>query len=583
MCGIAGLMSLDQSMPRKKILNNLVSKLRHRGPDGFGMHLSRDTGMIHRRLAVIDLKTGQQPLSSKGLSLVANAEIYNYLELSEIFKKEKFKTKSDCECILHLYNTYGLNFTKFLRGMYALAIHDLEKNLLVLARDPFGIKPLYYLESSEYFSFSSEPRALIDSGLTIPKINSKKRDELLQLQFTTGRETIFSGIKRVLPGETLVISRGKIIKRKRTASLPRKKTTNSNEGSILRKLGGVLEESVNIHQRSDVPFGMFFSGGIDSSVLLFLMSKITQKSVRAYTIGFSETSVHDETKHASYLAKILGARHTKVNFTKRDFWTLLPEVASFVDDPVADYAIVPTYKLAKIARRDVKVILSGEGGDELFAGYGRYRTSLSSRLFGKKVFYSKGILDDLNVLKNPSTDWRKKISSDEKRFSLFYRSKLQVLQSVDCQDWLAHDLLIKLDRCLMSHGLEGRTPFLDRDVANFIFPISDKMKIRGRVGKWILRKWLEKYLPESKPFSRKRGFSVPVREWIKEEGKRLALLVSRQSGIREICHEKDIIRLFNRSGKREGFASWCLLFYALWHQIHICGVDPKKDVFATLS
>ena len=371
MCGIAGLMSLDQSMPRKKILNNLISKLRHRGPDGFGMHLSRDTGMIHRRLAVIDLKTGQQPLSSKGLSLVANAEIYNYLELSEIFKKEKFKTKSDCECILHLYNTYGLNFTKFLRGMYALAIHDLEKNLLVLARDPFGIKPLYYLESSEYFSFSSEPRALIDSGLTIPKINSKKRDELLQLQFTTGRETIFSGIKRVLPGETLVISRGKIIKRKRTASLPRKKTTNSNEGSILGKLGSVLEESVNIHQRSDVPFGMFFSGGIDSSVLLFLMSKITQKSVRAYTIGFSETSVHDETKHASYLAKILGARHTKVNFTKRDFWTLLPEVASFVDDPVADYAIVPTYKLAKIARRDVKVILSGEGGDELFAGYGR--------------------------------------------------------------------------------------------------------------------------------------------------------------------------------------------------------------------
>ena len=214
MCGIAGLMSLDQSMPRKKILNNLVSKLRHRGPDGFGIHLSQDTGMIHRRLAVIDLKTGQQPLSSKGLSLVANAEIYNYLELSEIFKKEKFKTKSDCECILHLYNAYGLNFTKFLRGMYALAIHDLEKNLLVLARDPFGIKPLYYLESSEYFSFSSEPRALIDSGLAIPKINSKKRDELLQLQFTTGRETIFSGIKRVLPGETLVISRGIIIKRK---------------------------------------------------------------------------------------------------------------------------------------------------------------------------------------------------------------------------------------------------------------------------------------------------------------------------------------------------------------------------------
>jgi len=583
MCGIAGLMSFNRSTPRKKILYSLASKLRHRGPDGFGLHLSRDTGMVHRRLAVIDLKTGKQPLSGKNVRLVANAEIYNYLELSEILKKEKFKTKSDCECILHLYNMYGLHFTKFLRGMYAIAIHDLEKDLLVLARDPFGIKPLYYLESSEYFSFSSEPRAFIDSGLAIPKINSKKRNELLQLQFTTGRETIFSGIKRVLPGETLVISRGKIIKRKKINPLPRKKIISSDEGSILEKLGEVLKGSVNVHQRSDVPFGMFFSGGIDSSVLLFLMSKIAQKSVRAYTIGFSEKSVHDETKHASYLARILGARHTKVNFTKRDFWTLLPEITSFIDDPVADYAIVPTYKLAKVARKDVKVVLSGEGGDELFAGYGRYRVSLGSKLFGRGSFYSKGILDDLNVLKNPSTDWRKKISSDEKKFALLYRSKLQVLQSVDCQDWLAHDLLIKLDRCLMSQGLEGRTPFLDTDVANLIFPISDKMKIRGRIGKWILRKWLEKHLPESKPFSRKRGFSVPVREWIREEGKNLATLVSRQPGIREICYEKDVMRLFNKSGKRAGLASWCLLFYALWHQIHICGVNPKKDVFTTLS
>ena len=575
--------TLNCSRPSKEILYNLASKLRHRGPDGFGSHLVRDTGIIHRRLAIIDLKTGNQPLFGKNTRLVANAEIYNYLELSEMLKKEKFKTESDCECILHLYNIYGLRFTKFLRGMYALAIHDLDKDLLILARDPFGIKPLYYLESSKYFSFSSEPKSLIDSGLAMPKVNKRKRDELLQLQFTTGRETIFSGIKRVLPGETLVISRGKIIKRRRTNPLTRRKQNNLSQDLVLKKLGRVMEDSVNIHQRSDVPFGMFFSGGIDSSVLLFLMSKIAKKSVRAYTIGFSGKSVHNETKHASYLARILGAKHTRINFTKNDFWTLLPKVTSFVDDPVADYAIVPTYKLAQVARKDVKVILSGEGGDEIFAGYGRYRVPLGARLFGKRSFYSKGILDGLNVLKNPSKDWRKTIMDNEKKFSLLYHSRLQVLQSVDCQDWLAHDLLTKLDRCLMSQSLEGRTPFLDTDVANLVFPIADKMKIRGRIGKWILRKWLARNLPESKPFSRKRGFSVPVGEWIGEESDRLSTLVSQQPGIREICNQSDVIRLFNKSGKRQGFASWCLLFYALWHQIHICGINPKKDVFATLS
>ena len=317
--------------------------------------------MVQTRLAVIDLKSGDQPIyETGGSALIANAEIYNYLELRATLGGIPQSTQSDCEPPLHLYCRDGLSFAELLRGMYAIAIHDPVKARLVLSRDPFGIKPLYYVETDDYFAFASEPQALLAAGAAVPELAPEHRNELLQLQFTCGRSTIFKGINRVLPGETLVVRGGRIVERRRRLALPAggPKKIGIDEG--LSKLDAALEDSVRIHQRSDVPYGLFLSGGIDSSSILALMSRLNERPVKAYTAGFSGTAVADERDHARDLAKTVGAEFHAINFTDTDFWSLLPEIASTMDDPAADYAILPTYKLAREAARDLKVIISGD-------------------------------------------------------------------------------------------------------------------------------------------------------------------------------------------------------------------------------
>jgi asparagine synthase (glutamine-hydrolysing) len=584
MCGIAGLiLSSGAPPPDPATLSKLIDSLHHRGPDGTGHAVVGRVALVHNRLAIIDLVTGDQPLFAGPATLICNGEIYNYRELRAAMPGIAFATNSDCEPPLHLWLRDGADYAEQLRGMFAVAIHERAQRTVTLTRDPFGIKPLYIAQMPTGLAFASEPQALLEAGLVKREVRSAAREELLQLQFTTGTDTIFEGIQRVLPGETLTCADGHVIDRRRISAIPEGGPENIDEDAALARLDRALEESVDLHQRSDVPYGMFLSGGIDSATLLTLMARLNSEPVLAYTAGFDVPEAADEREHAAAVAKALGARHESIEINEAMVWQHLPEIVACMDDPAADYAIIPTWFLAQRARRDVKVVLSGEGGDEIFAGYPRYRSAMKPWWLGGRAMYAGGSFDRVKVLRARPAGWRDGIAAAELRAAEGGRSRLAAAQATDITDWLPHDLLLKLDRCLMAHAVEGRTPFLDKGVAAAAFRLPDSMKLRNGMGKWILRKWLEKHLPMAHPFAPKQGFTVPVGAWIKGQGVRLGPLVAAQPGVAEIADPERVVALFRGIRRwRDGFAAWKLLFYALWHRRHILGLPPAGDVFETL-
>ncbi|HET6182661.1 MAG TPA: asparagine synthase (glutamine-hydrolyzing) [Acetobacteraceae bacterium] len=584
MCGIAGLvLEATAPPPEPALLGRLIGAMAHRGPDGSGHALVGRVALAQNRLAIIDLHTGDQPLFLGPLTLIANGEIYNYRELRAELADETFATESDCEPPLHLFRRDGTDFTRALRGMYAIAIHDRAARRVMLARDPFGIKPLYVAQVAGGLAFASEPQALHAAGLVPRGVRVPARDELLQMQFTTGAESIFAGIERVLPGETLTCLDGHVIERRRIAALPNGGPQALSEQEALEALDRALESSVLLHQRSDVPYGMFLSGGVDSSALLAMMARLNSAPVLAFTAGWDVPGAADERARAASVARAAGAQHEAMEITQGMVWEHLPQIVACMDDPAADYAIIPTWFLARRAQQDVKVVLSGEGGDELFAGYGRYRSAMRPWWLGGRIMRGRGVFDRVGVLRRRPSGWRDGFAAAERQAAEGGRSRLQAAQAADMADWLPHNLLLKLDRCLMAHGVEGRTPFLDRGVAEAVFRLPDALKVRRGLGKWVLRRWLAQHLPQAAPFAAKRGFTVPVGAWIRAEGGRLGPLVARQPGVEEIAEPARVEALFRsaRPGD-EATACWRLLFYALWHRRHILGLAQSGDVFDTL-
>ncbi len=588
MCGIAGVAMADGRAPDGALVGRMIKAIAHRGPDGEGAHTSGNVGLGHNRLAIIDLETGDQPIRGpRGIVLVANAEIYNYVELRRQLGESRFTTRSDCEPPVHLYAGAGTGFGRALRGMYAIAITDEAAGRVVLSRDPFGIKPLYYAAIEGGTAFASEPAALVTAGLVPARLDAAARDEMLQLQYSTGRRTIFEGVDRVLPGETLTIEAGSIVSRLNKAALPGGAPADWDEEEAIRRFDAAFMNSVEVHQRADVPYGMFLSGGIDSSAVLAAMRDLNDHPVQAFTAGFSGTRVADEREHAGAVARAAGADFHAVDVDAADFWQDLPAIAAAIDDPAADYATIPTYKLGRLAHdHGLKVVLSGEGGDELFAGYGRYRRLLRPWFLRGGAMRHKGAFEGLGVLRDDGDGWRAGLDRAAAREATTGRTRLQAAQATDCADWLPNDLLTKLDRCLMAHGVEGRTPFLDRRVAEVAMRLPDNLKVRGRTGKYVLRRWLERKLPEARPFARKKGFTVPVGEWIAARSGEISQLVARQPCIEEVCHPAAVEALFrtlNPNRPRAAQAAWRLLFYALWHRRHMEGRAPDGDVFEVLS
>ncbi len=470
--------------------------------------------------------------------------------------------------------------------MYAIAIHERVTHNLTLARDPFGIKPLYLAEFEHGLAFASEPQALLAAGLVRRGLRPQARDELLQLKFTTGRETIFPGIARVLPGETVRIAGGRVLDRQRISALPAGPVEEIDEAAALARLDAALAESVALHCRSEVPYGLFLSGGSYRAGGRPAMARGARGPVRAFPAAFEHGEAADESEQAQLVARAAGARHEVLRIDERTVWRHLPEIVACLDDPVADYAVIPTWLLARRASQDVKVILSGEGGDELFAGYGRYRRAMRPWWRGGRAMRRRGTFDGLDVLRTHPRDWRHGLAASELTLAggTGRGSRLLAAQEADIGEWLPNDLLLKLDRCLMAHGVEGRTPLLDPAVAAASFRLPDGLKVRAGIGKWLLRRWLETRMPQARPFAPKQGFTVPVGAWIALTGDRLAPLVARQEGVAEVASAESVARLFrNAAGRRAQHAAWTLLFYALWHRTHVLGRAPAGDVFDTLA
>ncbi|MEQ9420510.1 MAG: asparagine synthase (glutamine-hydrolyzing) [Rhodospirillaceae bacterium] len=580
MCGIAGGMTTNGAVPLDSVLTSLQTSLRHRGPDGSGRHTADAVGLVHTRLAIIDPAHGAQPfVSEQGVAVIANGEIYNDLEIRQTLASQTYRTQSDNESILHAYLSEGVAYTSLLRGMFAVAVYDPRSRTLILSRDPFGIKPLYYTETPTGFWFASEAQALVKAGLLAATENTTARDELLALQFSNSDETALAGIRRVPPGTTLLVRNGKILDRIQTDAIARQAEASGDAASEFEAL---LFDSVRVHLRSDVPYGIFLSGGLDSAAVLTAMAEFEEQPVIAYTAGFANSSVHDERTQAALVAAATGADHRPIEISESDFWNTLPAIAACLDDPVADYAAIPTYHLAKAASQDVKVVLTGEGGAEVLGGYGRYRSGQRPWPF-RKAPWARHALARVNVLRSSSKTWRSAIVAQENDIEAQPWSRLQKLQGLDIATWLPNDLLTKVDRCLMAHGVEGRVPFLDRSFASFAFHLKDNEKISGRLGKNILRQWLAEKMPISQPFARKRGFSVPVGGWIQSYGKVLGPLVADQPGVVRICEPSRVTDLFKSINTRTAFSAWVLLFYALWHQCHILGIGHAGSVAEVLA
>lgn len=703
MCGIGGFYANYDLNPTEsnQIINSLAQKLHHRGPDSRDSYYDSEIILLQTRLAIIGTANGAQPLynftlqpmstvvndtlksknSSKRYAqsvflekkpsnyspdidsvhvpktmVIANGEIYNYKDLKELFANYSYYSDSDCEVILPLYDQYGLDFTHHLRGMYAIALYDLERKNLILARDPFGIKPLYYRLTGAGVFFSSEidpllkpltfsaspPSSSSSSGIKLvssdgmtldSKINTKlnidvqslnqdKIYELLHCRYTIGSNSIWNNIYRVNPGETIIINQGRVAgKRDRSVwsangsssgsfsrslggssstgyssgflSASAAATKNLSTSSALRKLDDLLHDSVHLHMQSEREVGLFLSSGIDSVCILQAMSRFSERPINTFTVRFREgdgategapslkrkAEKYDEGEIATQIAEQFGCDHTNIDFTSDDWWRLLPLVASCLDDPLVDYSALPTYKMAEVAKNKVTVVLCGEGGDEFFAGYRRYQ---KLRLWFSSSEGRRSAFDDLKILKRDYPYHKAyKLQADSIKHP--QSSKMQFMQAMDINTWLANDLLPKLDRCLMAHGLEGRVPFVDRDLGMFGYNLPDYLKAGLLQGKVLLRKWAEINVKNYDPYRKKRGFNVPILPWFKARSEEIASLLVRHSAIQEICYTDQLEVLFANLNKKNILAAWTLLFYAVWHSVHVKEQTPEEDVFKFLS
>ncbi|MDR3523519.1 MAG: asparagine synthase (glutamine-hydrolyzing) [Acetobacteraceae bacterium] len=585
MCGIAGVMTRNGSAPDSAMLNRMQSAIAHRGPDGFGRLVRDDVALIQVRLAIVDLTTGDQPLfgisddRQTGTALVGNGEIYNNPELRAAMPQAAFRTRSDCEPPVFLYDTLGAGFADRLRGMFALAVHDPIARRLVLVRDPFGIKPLYYAENAAAFAFASEPQSLLAAGFGSRNPSHARVAELLQLKFTTGAETIFPGIYRALPGETLVVEQGRIVARHRNHALPEGAPRPIRHGDAVRQLDAVLSDSVSAHLQSDVPFGLFLSGGVDSAALLALMTRLTGNRIQALTVGWAGAEGVDETAEARRLARAMGAECERLEMGEADFWNLAPQIAACIDDPTSDAAVLPSWMLGRAARAGgLKVTLCGEGGDELFGGYARYRKQRAPLSWFARKPRSSGVFGHAIP---GLTGWRDGLAAAEASAG-DVRSAVQAAQFVDCQEWLPNDLLIKLDRTLMVHGVEGRTPFLDPLVAEFAFTLPDSEKVGLRRGKVLLREWLEGAFPQAGAWARKKGFKPPVGGWIARRGKALADQIAHQPGVAQVV-PSEVVQAVIANAAEASQPAWSLLHYALWHSVHVLGISAEGPIGEVLE
>ncbi len=561
MSGIAGITLRGRRPPAPATLEALAEALAHRGPPAGPPLLAPGLGLVGRGLPAAAVSAGAATLVAS--HVLAGAE--------GLRAEQGLGEARTAELPLLLYRRRGLGFGAGLGGAHAFAVHDHAMRRLVLARDPFGLAPLYVAETADGMAFASEPAALIAAGLVTPRLRAAARDELLQLRFTTGAETIFEGITRVLPAECLAIAGGAIVERRRAPPLPEGAPEPITEAEALARFEtGFL---ASLAARLDGGgAGLLLPGGTGSAALLAGAGRLRLGPLP----GFAPVLEGQAAPETAPLARGCGVALTPVPITRAGFWACLPALVQALDDPTAEPALVIHWLLAAAARGQVKALLSADGANELLAGHGRHRAAMRPWWLWGRAMRARGTFDRLDVLRIEPRAWRDGIAAAEAAEAGGGRSRLQVAQAVDMGDWLTNGLLTGLDRCLAWHGIEARAPFLDAGVVAATFRLPDALKVRQGQGKHLLRAWVGGTAPTAP--------RLPLGAWLEAEAPRLGPLVARQAAIMEICRPGRVEPLFRRaSDRRAGAAAWNLLFYALWHRAHVERRPMEGDCFTVLG
>ncbi|CDH44095.1 asparagine synthase (glutamine-hydrolyzing) [Candidatus Contendibacter odensensis] len=598
MCGIAGYYLKTPEADRRR-LEEMARRLAHRGPDGQGFHTAGRVGLAHTRLSIIDLAGGAQPLYSEDhrLCLVANGEIYNSLELRRELEDlgHSFATHSDCETILHAYEAWGEAALDRLQGMFAFALHDTEREELLLVRDRLGIKPLYFTIGAEGLGFASELKALLPL-IGRPEVDPAGLAQYLQHNFTCAPHTLLAGVSKLRPGELAKMGPDGVLHQRRYWSPLQTAQLDLTLDEALERFDALIDQVITIHLRSDVPFGLFLSGGVDSSLLAALISRQIGEPLRTFSVGFPDTSVHNELAAAARVAAQFGTRHTAIEARADELLERLPHVVWAADDLTADYANLPVSLRAERAGAELKVVFSGEGGDEVFAGYGRYRVPLLKRLLarlrhpgggdfrGRGLFSAEAARLFRPELAEAMQHWRAPFAQAWNETPATW-TRLMRMQYVDLETWLPDDLLIKADRMLMAWGVEGRVPFLDHRLVEFGLGLPDALKVEGRNGKRFLKLWGERFFPKAHLWGRKKGFTVPVRDWFQGERlERLDQVLTASPGMAAWFDPAAVRQMIERQRSDRSGPLWALLNFALWHRIMVedDGAAPptRQDPFS---
>jgi asparagine synthase (glutamine-hydrolysing) len=569
MCGIHGVFALQESFtPSAEDLGRMARVTVHRGPDDEGRYVAPGIAMGMRRLSIIDLAGGHQPIANEDESVwvVCNGEIYNFRELREKLhaRGHTFRTHSDTEVLVHLYEEYGDDFVKHLSGMFGFALWDVNRRRLLIGRDRLGIKPLYYYRDASRLVFASELKSIIEIPGVRRKIDPTGLEQYLALGYTPTPYSILAGIRKLPPASMMVCHNGHVdVRRYWDVRTTAQDGLSEQEWSA--RVLDQLEQAVVSQMVSDVPLGAFLSGGIDSSSVVALMAKHSDQPVRTYSIGFDTGKAgeyYNELPYARQVAKLFGTDHKEI-LVKPDVVTLLPKLLWHMDEPIADAAFITTYLVAEFARRDVTVILSGVGGDELFGGYRRYLGEYYSQYYNLlPKWFRTGVLapaaarlpsDRHSALLNLSRYARSFILSNELPFEERYRSYVQVFSAnqraellvqtpeetfdalgqafgsagqgdamqrlfrVDLMTQLPDDLLMLTDKMTMATSIECRVPLLDDRLLDLAATMPSHLKIRGRTLKHILKKALRGLLPDEILYRKKRGFGAPMGAWLKQE------------------------------------------------------------------
>lgn len=624
MCGICGKVLFDrESKASASIVKVMADTIRHRGPDDDGFYICNQVGLGFRRLSIIDLSGGHQPLSNEDgtVWIVFNGEIYNYRDLRNelLAKGHVFKTKSDTEVIVHLYEEYGVDCVQKLRGMFAFAIWNSAKRFLLLARDRVGIKPLYYYVDEHFLSFGSEIKALLADPAVTREVDPEIIDRFLTYYYVPGAQTILRKVFKLQPGHVLTVRDGKVqIRRYWDLNFSGTDDNHASSKGLERELVKLLDETVQIHMISDVPLGFLLSGGVDSTAMLSFAARKTDKPISTYTIGFSSQSVIDERPFARIAARTFGSDHHEISMSPDDFVAFMPNYVWHMEEPVCQPPAVALYYVSKLASRYVKVLISGEGADEAFAGYENYRNlfwfeSIKKALGPLRELVGQGMIQLSHVFKSrvlakysplmgmdlnqyylsrtssPFQFFNRDISELYSRDMVYRVSKdrsmdvvrnylvkgtryglLDQMLYVDTKTWLPDELLIKADKMTMANSVELRVPFLDHRVLEFAARLPRNQKVRGWRMKYLLKRALKTHVPDEILRRQKAGFPVPYAAWLRCDLKEWvhAVLLDRKSISRGYFQRSAIEGVIQRNLKHGGYSQeiFSLLVLELWHR-----------------